>query len=161
MARVPSVRPILSARMIRAKRAIAVRPPMTTGLRISSIGRSMLEWRMDGSSQYVFPDPRGNGREITVFTHRPATWTPDGPVVLVMHGRNRNGADYRDWWIDAAGRHGALIAVPEFSEAHYMHPDAYNYGAMIGPRGDLRPRAEWLFPVVDRVFEDVRGRAGS
>jgi poly(3-hydroxybutyrate) depolymerase len=116
---------------------------------------------MDGSSQYLLADPRGHGREITVFTHRPASWTPASPVVIVMHGRNRNGADYRNWWVEAAERHGALVAVPEFAETAYPHPETYNYGAMFGPRGDLRPRAEWLFPVVDHVFDDVRRRTGS
>ncbi len=72
-----------------------------------------------GSSQYIFPDPRGAGREITVFTHRPAAWPADGKVVIVMHGRGRNGADYRNWWVADAERHGALVIVPEFSERHY------------------------------------------
>ena len=114
-----------------------------------------------GSSQFAFPDPRGGAREITVHVHRPAAYRREGPVVIAMHGRNRNGADYRNWWVDAAERHGALVAVPEFSEGQYAHPDEYNYGAMFGADGGRRSPGEWLFPVIDAVFEDVRGRAGS
>ena len=114
-----------------------------------------------GSAQYVFADPRDSNRAITVFTHRPAAHAPDGPVVMVLHGRGRNGADYRDWWVAAAERHGALVAVPEFSEEHYPCTDDYNYGGMFSPAGALRAPGEWLYPVIDRVFDDVRERAAS
>jgi poly(3-hydroxybutyrate) depolymerase len=115
-----------------------------------------------GSSQHVLADPRpGPRREITVFTHRPASFTPDSPVVLVIHGRGRNGADYRDWWVESSERHGALIVTPEFSERHYPHPDAYNYGGMFSPDRRLNPRAEWLWSVIDQVFEEARRRAAS
>jgi poly(3-hydroxybutyrate) depolymerase len=114
-----------------------------------------------GPADYPLRDPRGGVRDITVFTHRPASHTPGSPVVIVMHGRNRNGADYRDWWVEASERSGALVAAPQFSEALYPHPDEYNYGAMYAGDGALRGASERLFPVIDRVFEDVRDRAGS
>jgi poly(3-hydroxybutyrate) depolymerase len=113
-----------------------------------------------GTSSYVLADPRGGNRSITVQFHRPAALTPRSRVLIVMHGRGRNGADYRNWWIPEAERYGALLAVPEFSERDYAHPEEYNYGAMFTREGELRPRGEWLFPVVDHVFEDVRRRAG-
>jgi CubicO group peptidase (beta-lactamase class C family)/poly(3-hydroxybutyrate) depolymerase len=115
-----------------------------------------------GASSHTFVDPRpGPRRDITVFTYRPASFTPDSPILIVLHGRNRNGADYRDHWSAEAERRSFLVAVPEFSEAQYAHPHEYNYGAMTRPDGSLRPREEWLFPVIDAVFEDVRRRAGS
>jgi poly(3-hydroxybutyrate) depolymerase len=114
-----------------------------------------------GSSQYVLADPRGGGREITVFTHRPAAYSPDGAVVIVMHGRNRNGADYRNWWVASAEHHGALVIVPEFSERHYAHPDDYNYGGMFDREGRLQARSRWLYPVIDHIFLDACARAGG
>lgn len=115
-----------------------------------------------GAGSHAFADPRpGPAREITVFTYRPASFTAQSPILIVMHGRNRNGADYRDRWSAEAERRGVLVAVPQFSEAQYAHPHDYNYGAMTRPDGSVRPREEWLFPVVDAVFEDVRRRAGS
>ena len=114
-----------------------------------------------GASQHSLADPRGRGREITVFTHRPAAFVPESPVVVVLHGRNRNGADYRDWWVASAERHAALVVVPEFSERHYAHPDEYNYGAMFDREGRALPRSQWLYPVIDHVFLDARARAGG
>lgn len=115
-----------------------------------------------GAGSHAFTDPRpGPRREVTVFTYRPASFTAQSPILIVMHGRNRNGADYRDQWSAEAERRGVLVAVPQFSEAQYAHPHDYNYGAMTRPDGAVRPREEWLFPVVDAIFEDVRRRAGS
>lgn len=115
-----------------------------------------------GSSSHTFPDPRpGPRREITVFTYRPPSFNADSPVVIVMHGRNRNGADYRDWWIAEAEQRGLLVAAPEFSEAQYAHPHEYNYGAVVGVDESPRPRKEWLFPIMDAVFDDARRRFGS
>lgn len=115
-----------------------------------------------GSSQYVLVDPRGGDRrEIVVHTHRPASFKSTSPIVMVMHGRNRNGGDYRDWWVSSAEEYGALIVAPEFSEAQYAHPHEYNYAAMVDAGGRARPRGDWLFPAIDHVFDDARGRAGG
>jgi poly(3-hydroxybutyrate) depolymerase len=113
-------------------------------------------------SSYSFPDPRaGPSRQITVHLHRPAAFAPGNPVLVVMHGRTRNGADYRDFFIEPSERYGFLVVAPEFDEAQYAHPLEYNYGAMWRADGSFAPRSEWLFPVVDAVFANAAGRMGS
>ena len=113
-----------------------------------------------GASEYRLPDPRDNARHVTVFAYRPSSFTPESPILIVIHGRNRDGKRYRDAWIAQAERHGFLVAAPEFSEALYAHPHEYNYGAMTDGKG-FTPRERWLFPVIDAVFRDVRARAES
>ena len=115
-----------------------------------------------GSSEFTFVDPRpGPPRKVTVFAHRPARWSPEAPVLLVMHGRARDGAAYRRGWIPQADERGFLVAVPQFSEAFYPTSHDYNYGDMMTPAGEPRPREQWLFPLVERIFDDLRQRAGS
>ena len=115
-----------------------------------------------GSGSCRFRDPRpGPDREITVHVHRPATFTGDSPILMVMHGRLRNGADYRDYFVPDSERLGFLVVAPEFSEAQYPHPHAYNYAEMLDADGKILPRERWLFPVLEAVFQDVRARAGS
>jgi hypothetical protein len=115
-----------------------------------------------GSSYHPFADPRpGPARTITVHVHRPATFTAASPVLMVMHGRLRNGADYCGYFAPDAERRGFLVVAPEFSEAQYPHPHAYNYAEMCDPQGKVLPRERWLFPVLEAVFRDVRSRAGS
>ena len=115
-----------------------------------------------GSSEFVFSDPRpGPRREITVFVHRPCGFTPDAPVLIVMHGRARNGAEYRAGWIPQSEARGFLVAVPQFSEAFYPGSHDYNYGDMMTRQGEHRPREQWLYPLIERIFESLRARAGS
>ena len=111
---------------------------------------------------FTLRDPRpGPSREITVHVHQPPGWRPDGPILMVMHGRKRNGAEYRDYFSAEADRHGFLVIAPEFAEAAYPHPHAYNYGGMVDAKGAVLPREEWLFPVLDAVFREARARMGA
>ena len=112
-------------------------------------------------TRYAFRDPRGAGREITVHVHRPPGFTPESPILMVMHGRARNGADYCGYFAAESDRRGFLVVAPEFAEAHYPHPHAYNFGNMCGLDATPRPRDEWLFPVLADVLDDVRARVGS
>ncbi|HEX4780082.1 MAG TPA: hypothetical protein VH301_04970 [Usitatibacter sp.] len=115
-----------------------------------------------GRSHFALRDPRPSPeREITVYTYRPEAWVADAPILIVMHGRKRNGEEYRDQWAETAERHGFLLVVPEFNEAQYPPPHEYNYGAMVDRDGLMRPRAEWLFPAIDEAFREVRRRARS
>lgn len=107
-----------------------------------------------GSSAYEFGD-------VTVNLHRPATFTTNSPILMVIHGRNRNGDEYRDYFAAESEARGFLVVAPNFSEAHYPHPEAYNYGRMIDPRGASQPRKRWIFPILQEVFRDARERAGS
>lgn len=115
-----------------------------------------------GAGAFTLCDPRpGPRREITVFTYRPASYRPESPILIVMHGRNRNGVDYRNWFGAEAERCGFLVAAPEFPEAAYEHPWEYNYGAMIRADGTWRPRGEWVVNAVEAVFDEVVRRSGS
>ena len=111
-----------------------------------------------GSSSYAFADPRGGGRTITVQLHRPAKFTPDSRILMVAHGRLRNGDEYRDYFVPESERRGFLVVAPQFDEAQYPHPHAYNYAEMIDAGGRAQPRDRWLFPVLRAVFDDARRR---
>jgi len=115
-----------------------------------------------GKGRYALPDPRpGPAREIAVHTYRPASFTRASPIVMVIAGRKRNGDDYRNFWIEEADRRGLLIVAPEFNEAQYAHPEAYNYCAMVKEDGAPAPKGEWIFPVIEGIFQDAKLRAQS
>ena len=115
-----------------------------------------------GAASFTLADPRpGPRRTIEVFTYRPRLFMPASPVLMVMHGRNRNGADYRDWFIGEAERHGFMVVAPQFDESQYAHPHEYNYAAMTAADGTWRPREEWIPVAVEAIFDEAVRRSGS
>lgn len=107
-----------------------------------------------GSSSFAF-------RDVTVHVHRPRGFTADIPILMVMHGRKRNGDEYRDFFVPESERRGFLVVAPSFAEARYPHPHAYNYGRMVDGSGAMQPRERWTFRIVENVFREVRRRTGS
>jgi len=91
-------------------------------------------------------------RPLTLHTYRPASHTPDRPVVLVQHGMLRNGDDYRDFWIPAADRHGLLVVATTFGKAAWPEAEHYNNGLVLDDAGRPRPRDSWAYAIPLRVF---------
>jgi predicted esterase len=93
--------------------------------------------------------------------YRPASWKPQGPVWIVMHGRKRDAHEYLAQWRPAAERHGALLVVPSFTHEAWPTSREYPLGDVSDAHGKPLPKADWAFPVVDRAFEEAARRAGS
>lgn len=107
-----------------------------------------------GRGAIAWQDPIG--LPVTLHTWRPAGHRPDGEVVFVQHGMNRNGDEYRDFWIEAAERHDALIVAPTFSNEAFPQAETYNNGRVRAEDGSVRPRADWSYGVPARVFAALR-----
>lgn len=119
-----------------------------------------------GRGSYVFEDPAINqGRRLRVFYQVPERLRPDTPVLIVMHGVNRDADRYRDDWAEVAERHGAVLVCPEFSRADFPADAQYNFGNVYGPVVDETgllpkplPEAQWTFSCLDPLFDAVAGR---
>lgn len=119
-----------------------------------------------GAGRFLYQDPAtATGKTLPVWYYRPKRFTPDTPILFVMHGVKRNANEYRDNWIALAERNGLLILAPEFSNQNFPKSWAYNLGNVVAREagGTLRPNPEsaWSFPIVDRIFEQVRQQTGS
>lgn len=119
---------------------------MTTASLTPAIGRSTLP----------FVDRFHPDRPLEVNIYRPAGHKPNDPVVVVQHGMLRNGDEYRDFWIDAAEKHGILIVAPTFSNEHFPQAEGYNNGLVLGADGAIAARDNWLYSVPQRVLEALR-----
>jgi hypothetical protein len=120
----------------------------------------------EGAGRFLFQDPpSATGKTVPVWYYRPKSFGPDTPILFVMHGVKRNADQYRDNWIALAEAHRLLIVAPEFSNANFPKSWAYNLGNVVarGPGDTLTPNPEsvWSFPVIDRVFGEVRRLTGS
>lgn len=110
-----------------------------------------------GTGHFAFTDRVANpGQAITVWYAMPARADAHSPIVFVMPGAQRNGADYRDIWAPFARQANALLLVPEFPSSAYPAPHAYNLGNMVDAEGGPRAREQWTFNLIEQLFDDVR-----
>jgi len=115
-----------------------------------------------GSGRLTFPEPAGATDEpMPLWFHRPASWGPEGRVVVVMHGLRRDADRYRDEWRDLAERQGFLLLVPEFAQSKFPGTRYYNFGNLVDDEGrPTRPEA-WTYPALDRVALAAMALAGA
>jgi hypothetical protein len=95
-------------------------------------------------------------RPVRVWFDAPSGDLRAAKVLIVMHGQSRTAQDYRDAWVSHARRYGALLIVPEFSEALYPGSDAYNLGNV-----GQEPESRWTFSLIEPLFDFVRADVGS
>ncbi len=112
-----------------------------------------------GANDLPWQDPALPGRTIVLRSAVPRRVTPRTPVLFVHHGINRNGGDYRDFWLPLVDEADLLVIAPEFPEADFPGLEWYNYGNRIDRHGHLKPQAEWTYGVPGRVFAALRAAA--
>lgn len=109
-----------------------------------------------GSSDVPYVDPHFPDRPLTLRIARPRVCDADTPVLFVHHGVRRNGYDYRDFWLPLVDQAGVLVIAPEFSDEHFPKSPWYNFGNLRDEQGKLRPREQWTYGIVGRLFEALR-----
>ena len=110
-----------------------------------------------GSGVVVLP-VGPDGAPMWVWYYRPAGLRLDSRVLFVLHGVLRNADLYRDDCIRLAQEYRVLLLVPEFSRALYPTNDSYNFGNLFDEAGAPVPESRSSFSVIDRVFDELRGR---
>jgi poly(3-hydroxybutyrate) depolymerase len=109
-----------------------------------------------GPNDLPFDDPAIPGRPLVLRSVRPRNFTPQTPVVFVHHGVNRNGGDYRDFWLPLADEADLLVIAPEFPNESFPGSLWYNFGAREDEHGHARPREHWTYGLDGRVFSMLK-----
>ncbi len=109
-----------------------------------------------GPNDLPYEDPGNPGRPLVLRSVRPRNFTPNTPVAFVHHGVNRNGGDYRDFWLPLADEADVLVIAPEFPNDSFPGSPWYNFGARTDDHGAPRPRDHWTYGVDGRVFALLR-----
>jgi hypothetical protein len=111
-----------------------------------------------GANDLPYEDPELPGRPLVLRSARPRHCTPATPIVFVHHGVNRNGADYRDYWLPLVDEADVLAIVPEFPGEHFPRSPWYNFGNLADEAGRPKPRAQWTYGIPGRVFAALRAQ---
>ena len=99
--------------------------------------------------------------QIGAWTYRPGRFSRDMPMVVVMHGVERNSWSYLRNWSRHAEDEGFVLVVPEFSRRLFPTSREYNLGNVCARDGTLLPKEVWSFGLIDALFEHVRTRFGQ
>jgi hypothetical protein len=109
-----------------------------------------------GANDLPWQDDALPGRTIVLHSAVPRGCTPETPLLFVHHGVNRNGGDYRDFWLPLVDQANLLVIAPEFPAEDFPGAHWYNYGNRTDARGTPRPRAQWTYGVPERLFDLLR-----
>lgn len=106
------------------------------------------------------------GKTMIVNTYRPAAFTPDSPVWVVIHGARRRtraeiARDYYDVWAPLAERYGALLVLPNFLEKAWPTSWRFQLGNARTPDGAAVPWEETGFAAVEKAFDKAVTATGS
>ena len=103
-----------------------------------------------------------NGPSIPVRTYVPLGRATSTPVVIVMHGASRDAPRYFADWKKQAEQHGFILVVPYLSEQDFPGSKVYNLGHVFdADTGAMRPESQWLFSIIEPLFDEVIERTGS
>ena len=132
-----------------------VRLAMSAGLIIAALsppGAAAAIEIPEGKGEFSFRDAKGHaGRDLTVYTYRPARCDARCPMQFVLHGMSRNASGYRDYWSEAAERHGFVVVAPLFSREAWGGAAAYNRGGVEA----TDDRSRWAFAVIEHLFDQI------
>ncbi len=95
-------------------------------------------------------------RPVKVWYAAPAGDLTNARIIVVMHGQSRRAEAYRDRWTAEARNAGAILIVPEFSDALYPGTNAYNLGNV-----GREPQSRWSYSIIEPLFDFVRADTGN
>lgn len=95
------------------------------------------------------------GPPLRVYFAEPADEPMDGaPVVIVLHGVNRNADDYARNWEELAAVYGLRVYAPEFTDDAFPGAAMYNLGGW-GTDGPF------AFAAFEPLFDVIAARGGD
>jgi len=115
-----------------------------------------------GSGSFIFNQFEPfSSKPIEVFYHIPENADNSLPILISLHGADRNGNNHRNSLISNSNQFKFIVIAPEFSSDFFPTGDAYNL-ANIFEDGDnpsvtsLNPENQWTFSVLDPMFNYIK-----
>ncbi len=109
-----------------------------------------------GAHSQPYIDPAFPDRPLMLHAARPVHFDSDTPLLFVHHGVGRNGAAYRDYWLNLVDEAGIFAISIEFSEQYFPDYLRYHFGNMHSEDGSANPREQWTYGIDERLFLALR-----
>jgi poly(3-hydroxybutyrate) depolymerase len=105
--------------------------------------------------------PGRDGRpDLRVHVAAPAGAGPEARLTIVLHGTERNAAEYLAAWEPWAARQRRIVLAPEFDRLGWPGSRGYALGGVLTAKGRARPRSSWAFAALTELHRYARARFG-
>jgi poly(3-hydroxybutyrate) depolymerase len=99
---------------------------------------------------------------ITVWMYSPTDRPDTLPVVIMLHGAERNASGYLDQWARVADLYQLVVLAPTFDKENFKGSDRYNLGNVWNEKQvRFSSEREWTFSAIEPMFDQFVKAVGS
>lgn len=99
---------------------------------------------------------------VNVWMYSPSSRPDTLPIVIMLHGAERNASGYIDQWAPVADLYQLVVIAPTFDKENFKGSDRYNLGNVWNESSERFINSkEWTFSVIEPLFDEVVKALGS
>lgn len=116
-----------------------------------------------GKQSFVYGEAAAvTEKPIRIWYYSPTDRPDTLPIVIMLHGAERNASAYLDSWIAVANLYQYVVVAPEFSKEDYAGGARYNQGNVYSEKAQrFNDPDRWTFSVIEPLFDYVRNLTNS
>lgn len=121
------------------------------------------DYFQSGKQSFVFSGAQAvKEKPIRVWYYSPGNRPDTLPIVIMLHGAERNASAYLDQWIPVAQLNKFVVLAPEFSKDDYGGAARYNLGNVYDQKSNkFTSSSTWTYSVIEPLFEYIKSQINS